>query len=123
MKQALKIGDFVKIRVPGESFWCVLTGMHDDGSWQAKVNNELVTGVYKLHEEIRIKSDEILDWMDGNPIQEIAFEKAKKYAAETEFECHLGGGDTKATIFNLRCFAYADGYKQAVEDLKGKNES
>ena len=121
-KIAFKIGDFVKIRVPGEAFWCILTGLHDDGTWQAKVNNELVTGAYKLHEEIRIKPEEILDWMDGDPLGDIAFEKAKKYASETEFVCNLGGGDPKATIFNLRSFAYAAGYKQAIQDLKESNE-
>ena len=48
----------------------------------------------------------------------IAFEKAKEYCEKVEFICNLGGGDPKATIFNMRSMAYTAGYKQALEDLK-----
>lgn len=48
--------------------------------------------------------------------KESGWQKAKDYASNTEFTCHLGGGDPKATIHNLRSFAYSAGYDQGIKD-------
>jgi hypothetical protein len=61
----LPIGTLVKIRSHGERFWCGIIGMHDDGSYQARVNNDLLVAPFKFGEEIRIELKDILDvWVD-----------------------------------------------------------
>lgn len=67
----LKIGDFVKIRNSGQRFWCILTGQHDDGSWQAKVNNNTGIPSYDHGDEVRIKESEMLEYMEGRADNEI----------------------------------------------------
>lgn len=61
----LPIGALVKIRSHGERFWCSIQGMHDDGSYVGKVNNDLLVAPYKFGEEVRITIDDVIDvWVD-----------------------------------------------------------
>ena len=64
----LPVGGIVKIRSHGERFWCIVVGQHDDGSYQVKVNNDLIVAPYKFGDEIRIEKKDIIDvWVEDTP--------------------------------------------------------
>lgn len=46
-------------------------------------------------------------------MKKAANQAANDYCKNVEFVCHLGGGDPKATIHNLRFMAYTAGFEQA----------
>lgn len=46
-------------------------------------------------------------------MKKAANQAANDYCKNVEFVCHLGGGDPKATIHNLRFMAYKAGFEQA----------
>lgn len=37
-----KIGDMVKVHLPGESPWAECVAIHNDGSWEGRITNRLV---------------------------------------------------------------------------------
>ncbi|OQB10418.1 MAG: hypothetical protein BWY21_00339 [Parcubacteria group bacterium ADurb.Bin216] len=51
-------------------------------------------------------------------VRALANQAALDYCKNTEFIDHLGGGDPKATIHNLRMMAYAHGYEAAWKATK-----
>lgn len=60
-KKRLEIKQLVKIRRNGERFWCEITGQHDDGSYQATINNHVMMQPESFGDEIRITEDEVID--------------------------------------------------------------
>ncbi len=40
----MKVGDHMKINLPGESPWAEVMVIHSDGSWDGRIDNELVCG-------------------------------------------------------------------------------
>lgn len=51
-------------------------------------------------------------------IRHVANQAAQHYIKNTEFVCHLDGGDPKATIANLRMMAFTAGYEAAWKHTK-----
>ena len=56
-------------------------------------------------------------------VRMLANQAALDYCKNTEFVDHLGGGDPKSTIHNLRMMAYANGYEAAWKATKLFSES
>lgn len=54
-------GRLIKISRNGERFWCEVMGIHDDGRYQARVNNHLVNKTYEFGEIIDIKPEEVIE--------------------------------------------------------------
>jgi len=50
----------------------------------------------------------------NDSVKQEANKAALNYCETSEFVCHLGGGDPKATIHNLRMMAFYDGYLAGV---------
>lgn len=58
------------------------------------------------------------DNKEWQAVRILANKAALDYCKNTEFVDHLGGGDPKATIHNLRMMAYAHGYEAAWKHTK-----
>lgn len=39
---SIMVGEFYKVRLPGESPWAECKAVHPDGSWEGRIDNELV---------------------------------------------------------------------------------
>lgn len=58
MGNAMKIGDIIKVHLPGESPWAQCVAIHDDGTFNGRIDNNPVAldlHSYKFGDVVRFK--------------------------------------------------------------------
>lgn len=65
---SVAVGDFLKVCLESakERFWCKVSSIADDGSFDCVVNNELLTDELSLGDSVVILRDEVYDTMKGD---------------------------------------------------------
>ncbi len=57
----VKIGDLIKVYLPGESPWAECVSIHADGTWSGRIDNNLVSNhhSFKIHQVVKFRRQDI----------------------------------------------------------------
>ena len=70
MIEDLKKGVVIKTAIEGETVWATVTGFHNDGGIQARVETPLDNKVRQVGDYIRVEQDDVFDLLRMPPCKE-----------------------------------------------------
>lgn len=83
----MKIGDIIKVYLPGESPWAECISMNEDGSFIGKIANELIATNLELRKSFSKKmGGELLESLHDFKKNDLVLFKEKDYGEFKSFE-------------------------------------